>query len=887
MGYPGTAFYKKMNLAYCVKWQEQSSRVIECVPEKQLCSVDWSCRNTVAFSMSCAPAQQQGLAARCIHVLEPDRPWERTTFDSQHENGVARLLWHPSGFRLLSVDTRCQCRVWDQESQHMNVYQCTSLVTLPSDQLLAVRWLQQSNQIAFQSSIVCRSSGESRLWTDMFRKLPQQRPLFGVLGKSQDGFAVVSGSLKLHVVVLSQSSYRVFTHILPGINGADAPPVTADLAITSDGYLVVGVGLKPCAMAVYFVSLATAYGGQCEITMAYQHSFGGQQFSPERSQSHQSGNTITHLVLASYPTLSCVISVLDGNGTCHLEVWDNQGSLDLPNWTKTVASHRLKNGKVTSLKLMGLPSKKSDSAVGLSDSVGGRGVRLTLNLHGETHRRMRSIVVVGLDSGLTMCLDRKSLSSMATLNMLGSRATLLQGTVTSYGNLIPAGKRLRLSVSQSILSFAVSPNHCCVIGVTDIGDVNMFRLSLRTFGLPPDDFRPEQLARHLSNLFAYSLATGNDWWDILVCFCGIHMEGLFEAVIQQLENSFVIQPVGQREVTFPSYLAMLLTLWKCLPQGREVAMIIHSQLVLCSIWTLFRSLLSKETSVWLEDQLNEINKTHMSEELEKVVETVNITNGSPTASELLSCSNLIQLVVDVAANLTQRDGMALIRAASYVRTESLHALRELLVIIRQWVDIQPKCVPTFVGVPESMDCLSVLFKQVTKLFVERRMGEGAITDQDNDIDPTIPLLPAPPGYEQVDPHVFAKGYTSGRYGNATQMVTYEFDSAPQSLWHPLEFNPHDPFLPAGLKTPKGIAPPCDHSTIVRDVIWQLHLTTDATDKQMKQCTRCCGWSLPVPVPLSSACMIAWQCRWLDVCICGGQWKVQKGRKPIGILTQNT
>ena len=106
--------------------------------------------------------------------------------------------------------------------------------------------------------------------------------------------------------------------------------------------------------------------------------------------------------------LTCVTfaTCSDGNGTCHLEVWDNQGSLDLPNWTKTVASHRLKNGKVTSLKLMGLPSKKSDSAVGLSDSVGGRGVRLTLNLHGETHRRMRSIVVVGLDSGLTMCLDR-------------------------------------------------------------------------------------------------------------------------------------------------------------------------------------------------------------------------------------------------------------------------------------------------------------------------------------------------------------------------------------------------------------------------------------------------------------------------------------------------
>ena len=37
--------------------------------------------------------------------------------------------------------------------------------------------------------------------------------------------------------------------------------IAAIASDVTDGYLVVGVGLKPCAMAVYFVSLATAYGG--------------------------------------------------------------------------------------------------------------------------------------------------------------------------------------------------------------------------------------------------------------------------------------------------------------------------------------------------------------------------------------------------------------------------------------------------------------------------------------------------------------------------------------------------------------------------------------------------------------------------------------------------
>ena len=79
-----------------------------------------------------------------------------------------------------------------------------------------------------------------------------------------------------------------------------------------------------------------------------------------------------------------------------------------------------------------------------------------------------------------------------------------------------------------------------------------------------------------------------------------------------------------------------------------------------------------------------------------------------------------------------------------MKTETLCTLRELLVIIRQWIDIEPRCIPSFSGVPgvdcltlqmlfllclcyeisavlESMDCLSVLFKQVTKLTLHRKL----------------------------------------------------------------------------------------------------------------------------------------------------------------------
>jgi hypothetical protein len=378
----------------------------------------------------------------------------------------------------------------------MNVYKChaASVVSLPSDDVMEVMWLQQRNQFVFQSVTGSPNNIETKLWSDKFTKLPHSTPLGGILGKSLDGFVVITKSLKLHVVLLEMTP-RIFTHILPGLE--DSNPVTADIAITVDGQLVVGVGFEPYSVAIYYLSLAITYGGQCEISIAYQHSFNGHQLNPEQ-QTHvqQSAKTITHLMLASYPALSAVTGVIDSNNCSHLELWENQGSLELPSWTKA-ASHRLKNGKVTAMKLLGLPAKKN-----LGNSGGGSGSndgmmlsrsgnRLTLNLLGELNRGMRSAVVVALDLGYVVCLDRRSLSSMTTSVPVGGKTVVYQTSSSLYDDLIPGGKKLRLSVSQSVSSLAISPNHCCVIGVTNIGDLSLFRFSLRTLGLLSGDLYPK------------------------------------------------------------------------------------------------------------------------------------------------------------------------------------------------------------------------------------------------------------------------------------------------------------------------------------------------------------------------------------------------------------
>ena len=47
-------------------------------------------------------------------------------------------------------------------------------------------------------------------------------------------------------------------------------------------------------------------------------------------------------------------------------------------------------------------------------------------------------------------------------------------------------------------------------------------------------------------------------WTPCKCFG----PGLFDVVVQQLDDAFAVQPASQRQVVFPSYLAMLLTLWR-------------------------------------------------------------------------------------------------------------------------------------------------------------------------------------------------------------------------------------------------------------------------------------------------------------------------------------
>ena len=118
---------------------------------------------THPFCTVCRPATRP--RCTCIHVFEPDRPWERTTyaiepsaecgcldsmwyltcfsFDSQHASDVARLLWHPTGIRLLSVDTCCQCKVWEQEVGNGLALLCRKELLPMFVYMLSFNWIQQ------------------------------------------------------------------------------------------------------------------------------------------------------------------------------------------------------------------------------------------------------------------------------------------------------------------------------------------------------------------------------------------------------------------------------------------------------------------------------------------------------------------------------------------------------------------------------------------------------------------------------------------------------------------------------------------------------------------------------------------------------------------------
>lgn len=190
----------------------------------------------------------------------------------------------------------------------------------------------------------------------------------------------------------------------------------------------------------------------------------------------------------------------------------------------------------------------------------------------------------------------------------------------------------------------------------------------------------------------------------------------------------------------------------------------------------------------------------------------------------------------------------------------LACLRELLVVVRMWGAINPGCLPHFTCTCVNFDCLALLFKLVTQVWlVSRESVPGRLNYDDSLLDDCYLL----------QSQVRAPTADQGMFGHI------DYSAVILSQQHPMTFT----FGEAPRQTSKGIVlpsvmperqPQCRQK---RDVIRQLTLGVNAP-APTKTCSRCNSMSL-VNATFKSATMNMWDKQWAKYCLCGGHWKLDK------------
>eukprot|EP00118_Oscarella_pearsei_P009263 m.52451 g.52451 ORF g.52451 m.52451 type:complete len:865 (+) comp34208_c0_seq3:62-2656(+) len=853
-----------MTPAFWATWSSDSAQVIDCIPPEERACIAWSHSNVIAFASSESPSSATELGSHQLHIFYPDRPWEKTSFDA--DGAIYNLSWNYTGNQLLSADKTGKCKIWQAKENFINIWECVQTVC-ECARFISLTWLQGGPQTAFRLI-----GDEPQAWSKVFPRVKTRSVLKGIWGKSTDGFVGLTSSGKLCVGLLT-SERIISSQRLPYWGEKEIS--AGDLLVTPDGVIAIGVADSDCVISIYHLTLDMLSKDNCGMKI---EKFS--QFNVTDTSSIHLPSKINKLSLSWQSTLTVIINVSGDMTDNNIEVWERNPTSSDFSWIKH-ASYRIVEGSVTHLTMSGIPSMADDQTPGGggggggTDPFGGRRSGLSLPLSQSGGGGMRGALIIGLNTGKLLCLDRKNLTQIAAPVHISQKNQSAPSLELEGHHLIPASKRARVVDSHFASALSSSPCSCCVAALTDAGEIVVFRLSPRALGLKQEGFSPSHMARHFSSLFLYGLVAKKDWWDVLVSFCATpKMEGLFEAIWKQLENSFCAQPPALQELYSLRYLSILYTLGRCSPDGCEPALLLHSQLTLNALGAYFKSLLSGSSDMsgsWPEEQLQAL-KRDSRDDLEVVRDAVDLQDFLPNPDTLISCRHLVQWTVDTASSVIQKNGLALSKAPFYIRTASLALLRELLVLIKIWIEVQPRCSPTFTRVPASMDCLSVLFKQVTKLWNQRESEGGQHDPSAGDIDSTIPLVPAPPN-SFINLSTLSKGFTLGRYGNMSHHVDYEFDCSPGYFRHPMALKAHDPFLASGLRTPKGLEPPKDAVTVTRDIIFLLYIPSDEQGP-MRKCSRCSGVSVPfkassqaTDVSLSEV----WGSHWSKWCICGGQW----------------
>ncbi|PIK45825.1 putative mediator of RNA polymerase II transcription subunit 16 [Apostichopus japonicus] len=519
-----------MELAFVTNWPKTDVNLcIKKLLGDYVCSL--SCRNTFAFTAiaSCKNAdtkEEREIFIPQVHIIDPDRPWERYSNTGDHKDPITLLEWESTGTRLLSGDAGGRIVLWQMKNHMLNDWSCSTETHISGEPIVATSWLHGVSKLYFDvDNIECPN------WLEVFKHIPFQ-PSLKLHGSSHaEGWIAVTTQGMVTVKLLNLKGENEVSQRL-----SQTRPIhvaVADIAFQSSGHILIAVADGSTRLPVHVFRITLKWErNKCTMKIDQLPSYFVRCCLDFNTR--EKYPTISHLKflnkecmkpqIGSRATEQLVVCASGSNGSC-IEICTLEKEPNPLNIPQVFQSTQMNRDKTSSQLEYVFPSS------------------------------VRKSTITKYNYGWILYEKHECPVSI--------RLTLRLCDAFKYEKVKPdsQGKRQKVLQGKHVVCMEMSNSCCALMGVDRPGPsvssgsgpcwaslLIKKSLSLRYVGSQPKFWQgvlqvcSGALRAHtisvVVNLFVYCLVTGFDQWDVILRVT----PNMVEAILDKLTNGFKINP---------------------------------------------------------------------------------------------------------------------------------------------------------------------------------------------------------------------------------------------------------------------------------------------------------------------------------------------------------
>lgn len=881
-----------------------------------------SSRGLLAFTSSFCLNQSRPVSTSYhVYVADVNTPYQPFLLvESEYEFTIVE--WDPSGTKLLVCDIHGNATIYTSKDHLISDWKPYFKQVFAAETFISAIWYHPG--IVSTINVANQNLKNPSNHLEYSDKVQQTRygaslRLFG--GKSAEGCLLVSRTgLVCSLTLIADGSVDVVTESLAPLRQKIE---VADICHGKDGSFVVGcsAGSINSTISFYQLKLSTKtitldevdlYTGGLEskrvqLTCKQFYSFHLNimaQILNERENS-SAFERVAHIKFITKDCPDDVLIEVSGQNLSLIELWELE-----PKKKTTVHAAILdwKNSVGGDVKPSNLLENKNDDM--FDDTLKDwsfKGNYITdkdlvtiqtpkFKIFG-TNRQLNIILIAYNDSSIC-CMRKEDLQPIFDTLDLSNSSPLLRTTNgrtgidcmdnsspykiypnMSHQNMRPTGLKMGLNDKNQhkkppvfITDIQLTANQAAFIAIDSMSQLHAVKL-------PPlvtcQDRKDHET--YLQYILEYSLITGNDWWDAMVC---VKHESI-ESICDKFHDAYERQPKHMQKKYFNRQLMIRASLYRCLNSTQSLCKSsdCHTMIMLNSISSTLKSMLRSQDLDSATEYLGNFLKTQGTQSnffnCNNVISKIN-EKEFYVETHLSQCLQpLSQWVIDLAifliASAPQRiKSPTILPGAGLARNrEALEIIRELLIIIRIWGMQNEASLPIVHKLNEQFDALGNLFRLISITYAlslnttpeqEDAFIDECIQFSNNISIPQFIFSLEPIGVSSPLLHKQSILTTPTSSQNQAQVVDES------NVYLTLKFfkEPTMPLLASLPKVEKSINMNGKRKIdVVRNISLGAHPIAN-----LRHCTRCNSVSLTKP---SFSITRSWEQRWISSCVCGGSW----------------